>query len=182
MKHILHVKWTAFSWNCLLEGNPTCGKEKKREEVLVLTLSHPSLLSPWHTHPLTVQNLQHCHFKVSFSNGVLVSAGIKLVFFPVATMVLCSGFKVWIMLITQQRCSCCWTVLTSSPVLFGFLYCPARKELGVQNEPGQLTQNDQRDIPHHMASCSARGGRHMWSDTICLSNKLLPVISLTFWR
>lgn len=101
-------------------------KGKKREEVLVLTLSHPSLLSPWHTHPLTVQNLQHCHFKVSFSNSALVSAGIKLVFFPVATMVLCSGFKVWIMLITHQCCSCCWTVLTSSPVLFGFLYCQKR--------------------------------------------------------
>lgn len=35
----------------------------------------------------------------------------------------------------------------------------ARKELEVQKESGQLIQNDQRDIPHHMALCSARGGR-----------------------
>lgn len=95
---------------------------KKKKEVWVLTLSHLSFLSPWQTHPLTNQNLQHCHLKISFLIGALVSAGVELVFFLVATMVLSSGFRIWIMPITHQCCSCCWTV----PSTFWLLTLPER--------------------------------------------------------
>jgi len=38
---------------------------------------------------------------------VLVSAGIELIFFLVADIVLCFGFRMRIMLITHQSFSCC---------------------------------------------------------------------------
>lgn len=54
-------------------------------------------------------------------------------------------------------------------------------------QPGQLTQDDQRDIPDHMALCSAikTGGKKMeagdiGNDGVCLLKKQLHVMSPAF--
>uniref|UniRef100_A0A8B9SPF6 Leucine-rich repeat and coiled-coil domain-containing protein 1 n=1 Tax=Anas platyrhynchos TaxID=8839 RepID=A0A8B9SPF6_ANAPL len=60
--------------------------------------------------------------------------------------------------ITRRCFNCCRAVLTLSQGLFGFSHCPDSEQArgaagaGRGTDPGQLTQNGQRDIPYHMAS------------------------------
>ena len=96
--------------------------------------------------------------KLSLTFSVLlVSAGIKLIFFFVAGIVLCFGFRMTIMLITHCCSSCCYAVFILSHGLFSFSYCPASggwgcTRSGEETQPGQRTQTGQRGIPCHMTS------------------------------
>ena len=94
-----------------------------------------------------------------FVSIVLVSAGIELIFFVVAGMGLCFGFVLKTVLIIQFSLLLSSAYTASRPPLLltpprhGASWGSTRSWEGTQ--PGQLAPTDQRDIPHHTASCSA---------------------------
>jgi len=61
---------------------------------------------------------------------------MELIFFPIAGIVLCFGFRMRIMLITHRCFSCCYAVLTQSQGLFCFLYRPGSEGDGVHERLG----------------------------------------------
>lgn len=62
--------------------------------------------------------------------SVLVSAKILLTFLLVTGIVLCSVFRMRIILIILQCFICCWAVLIVSQRFFSFPYCLTSKEAG----------------------------------------------------
>lgn len=95
---------------------------------------------------------------------ILVSAGIELILFQVAGMVLCFGYRRSAILVTHRCLSCCWAVQHRSKDPFQFFslpYCPASERTGGHRElggdsarPADLTWSS--GIPCHMASCSEK--------------------------
>jgi len=133
-------------------------------------------------------NLFHC--TNLYHEYVMTSAGDELILFVGACMMLCLGILMTIAVTAHQYC--CRAVLTQSQGLFSSWCCPASEVPGVaqgavRGHSQELTQTGQRDVPHHMASCSAITGRvkeeeNIWSDSVCLPKQLLHMMSPAFWE
>ena len=72
---------------------------------------------------------------------VMVLAGIEIIFFTVAGIVLCFGFSMRIMLITHRCFSCCWAVFTLNQGLSSSHALPAEK-VGDAQEAGKGHSQD----------------------------------------
>jgi len=86
-------------------------------------------------------------------------AGIRLIFFVEAYIMLCYGFLIKIVGLAHQWLSCCREVLTQSQGLLCSLCCPASKELGLHKKLGGDRARTSDPSPtkgfSHMTSCSA---------------------------
>lgn len=94
----------------------------------------------------------HIHPCPNWDN-VLVSAAVELIFFLAVSIVLCFGFRLEIMLITQGYFICCWAVLLESVGLGAFPPHPTREQAGGAQEAGRGHSQDSwpklaKEIPH----------------------------------
>ena len=125
-----------------------------------VTLSVRVLAGIWH-HTLTNccgLTSYSVHSKKNKVTIVLASAGIELIFFLVAGIVLCLGFSIRRMLITHWCLQLLLSSVQTKSRIFQLLM-PSQQEgwRGTRSwegtQPGQLTQTGQRGIPYHVTSC-----------------------------
>ena len=85
-----------------------------------------------------VRNFVSCSWKLQgmLYTSALVLAGIELIFFVVANMVLCFGFVLEAVLVIQGCFPYCWAVITQSQGLFCFSPQPTSERLGGHKELG----------------------------------------------
>ena len=81
---------------------------------------------------------------------VLVLSGEELIFFLVASMVSCFGFRMRIILITHQHFKCSWEVFTSQGIS-NLSHCPASKRAGRGQGQGRWPRLAKKTI--HTISC-----------------------------
>lgn len=165
---IWYIKWKCHSWYPLVS-------QLLEDFVLDFMLDKPT----------KEISLAECRHHNGQCISVLVWAGFQLIFFTVSGIRLCCVFVLEMEQFPHRDVSRAYT----EPSPFLHLALPVSR-LGVHKvwrgtQPGQLTQNDQRDIPHHVASGSAHqvaGRKGLFvSDGVCLFKQLLGVMEPGFY-